>query len=483
MRWLLLTLTAIHVVRYWVLPGLDSLWVDETGTWWTIADGWRELWVRTGMHPNSRFYGALLLGWTQVAGHGEWALRLPSLAAMLGAVAALSVWMERRFGGGFGWAVGAMWLASPDLSFFAVEARPYALAVLLLVVATAAWMSVCREWSVRAGLVWMVSAGLLVNAQTVVATSLLAHGVWLLWVVPWREWDRRRWLSMAALMAGAALLVVPEAARVREIGDGMRTAMIPPRPLAWSDLRLLIPPAIAGPAAVALAALLMSRGWRRGGWGAETNRHLAMGSSLAIVMGAVLLGFGLTAPANVFLHRYTLAILVGWLFAVPAVIAAITDGRGRMRFATAFSAAVLAASVTMQGWRPVHADADWREAMAAVRQWEGSRPAPLLMQSGLVEAAHPRLLGDPRWQGFLIAPSLYYRHGGPTIALPYYVQARQEPFFDAAVAGVAGQRFAAVVYADAPGMSGYIPRIAARHGPARFLGRFRRLEVYAFGSP
>lgn len=480
---MLLILTAIHVVRYWVLPGLDSLWVDETGTWWTIADGWRELWVRTGMHPNSRFYGALLLGWTQAAGNSEWALRLPSLAAMLGALAALSVWLERRFGGGIGWVVAAMGVASPDLSFFALDARPYALAVLLLVVATAAWMSLCREWSVRAGLLWMVSAGLLVHAQPLVAASLLAHGVWLLWMAQWREWDRRRWGAMAALAAGAGVLALPEALRLREIARGSLTMLIPPRPLDWSDLRLLVPPAIAGPAVVALAALWAVRGWRWGGWREETQRHLAMGASLAVVMGAVLLCYGLTAPANVFLHRYTLAILVGWLFALPALIAALTDARGRVRFAAVFSAAVLAASVARQGAWPVHSDADWRGAMAAVRQWEGGRAAPVLMQSGFVEAVHPRLLGDPRWQGFLLAPSLYYRHAGATVALPYYVHSRQEPFFEAAVSSVDGQRFAAVVYADAPGMSGYIPRIAARHGPARFLGRFRRLEVYAFGPP
>ncbi|MBN8729457.1 MAG: hypothetical protein J0L64_02875 [Acidobacteria bacterium] len=483
MRWLLLTLTAIHVVRYWLLPGLDSLWMDETGTWWTIADGWRELWVRTGMHPNSRFYGALLLGWTQVAGHSEWALRLPSLAAMAGAVAVLGVWMERRFGGGFGWAVAAMCVASPDLSFFALDARPYALAVLLLVVATAAWMSLCRQWSVRAGVAWMVSAGLLVHAQPLVATSLLAHGVWLIWMVPWRDWDRRRWWAMAAIVAGAGLVALPEALRLREIAGGTRTMLIPPRPLNWGDLRLLMPPAIAGPAVVALAVLVAVGGWRWGGWGAETKRHLTMGVSLALVMGALLLGYGLSAPANVFLHRYTLAILVGWLFAVPAVIAALTDARGRMRFATVFSAAVLAASVAMQGAWPAHADADWRAAMAAVRQWEGGRAAPVLMQSGLVEAAHPVRLRDARWHGFLVAPSLFYEHAGPTIALPYYVHSRQEPFFDAAVSRVAGQRFAAMVYADVPGTSTYIPRIAARHGPARFLGRFRRLEVYAFDPP
>lgn len=259
--------------------------------------------------------------------------------------------------------------------------------------------------------------------------------------------------------------------------------LIPPRPLHWSDLRLLMPPAIAGPAVVALAMLLAGRGRRSGGWGEETKRHLAMGVSLAVVMAAILLAYGLTAPANVFLHRYTLAILVGWLVAMPAVIAALADARGRMRFATVFSAAVLAASAARQGAWPVHADADWRGAMTAVRQWEGGRPAPVLMQSGFVEAVHPRLLGDARWQGFLLAPSLYYRHAGPTIALPYYVHSRQEPFFEAAVSRVDGQRFAAVVYADVPGMSGYIPRIAARHGPARFLGRFRRLEVYAFGPP
>jgi len=481
LRWLLAILCAVHLVRYWYLPGWDSLWIDEAGSWWTIADGWRELWARTGMHPNSRLYGVMLLAWTQVAGNSEFALRLPSLGAMLFAVGTLSVWMERRFGGGLGWVAAAICLASPNLSFFALEARPYAFAVLFLTVATAAWMSLCRQWSVVVGVLWMVSAALLVHMQPLVATSLLGHGVWLLWMAPWREWDRARWLRMAGMACGALLLASPEALRLGEIGGGLATVLIPPRPLVWADLWMLIPPAIAGPAAVAV--LTTWRSWRPSEWGAEVGRHVAMGVSLTIVTATVILGYALTAPANVYLHRYTIAILLGWLIMLLALITGLPDAKSRSRFAVAFSSMVLAASVSMQGWLPAHADADWRGAMRAVQRWEGGRPAPLLLQSGFVEAAYPQLLGDARWEGFLLAPSLYYRRAGPTIALPYYVQETQQPFFDAAVSRVAGHRFAAIVYADTPDSSAYIPRIAARCGPARKLGRFRRLEVYAFAQP
>jgi hypothetical protein len=210
---------------------------------------------------------------------------------------------------------------------------------------------------------------------------------------------------------------------------------------------------------------------------------VAMGAALVVVTMAVLLTYGWSVQANLLLERYALPVNVGWMLALPALLAASAGGRGRVLFAVVYSATVLAASVGGLGWGVPHADADWRGALALVERWEAGRPAPLLLQSGLVEASYPHMLRDARWEGFLQAPALYYRPQGPTITLPFVLGRAQEEVFDEAVSRVAGRRFTAVVYAVAPRASSYVPRIERRCGPARLIGRFRRLEVYAFGPP
>jgi hypothetical protein len=141
------------------------------------------------------------------------------------------------------------------------------------------------------------------------------------------------------------------------------------------------------------------------------------------------------------------------------------------------------ASFVAQGWAPPHADAGWRGAMAHVRNWEQGRPAPLLVQTGFIEGARVTVLRDPKWQEFLYAPALYYPHAGPTYVLPYWLRKRQQPYFDEVSRRVAGQRFSMIVYAPSGGESSYVQLLATRHGPARLLGRVRRLDVYAFGPP
>ena len=168
-------LCVVHFLRYWILPSWDSLWIDETGTFWTIVGGWDQLWVRTSHHPNSRLYGILMLGWTQLAGTSEIALRLPSQAASLGAISLLGNLLRRNLGPGTGWPVAALCLASPELSFFGVDARPYAFAFLMLVISTTAWIELLQQLTWRWATAWAISAALLVHFHPVVALALLAR--------------------------------------------------------------------------------------------------------------------------------------------------------------------------------------------------------------------------------------------------------------------------------------------------------------------
>ncbi|MEP7365475.1 MAG: glycosyltransferase family 39 protein [Acidobacteriota bacterium] len=480
---LLALLCTVHFVRFWILPGRDGLWIDETGTYWTIAGGWHELWARTAIQPNSRLYGALLLGWTQVAGLSETALRLPSMAAMLTAVAVMAALLRRQLGAGAAWPVVVLCLASPEFSFFAIDARPYAFAVLLVVISSAAWVRLHEEMSWANAAAWAVSAGLLVHFHPVVAVALSAQMAWMLWWMDWRTLTPRRALAWCGLIAAAGLIALPEIVRMLPIVAGDNVSALPGTPAAANAFRAVIPFSILAPALLASLALLLLRKWkpiRLDG----AARELA---ALAILLVALTLGlcgaYTFWAHNNLIFTRYLIAIYPGFFLLLGVLLARWTDEKGRLWFALAYSGLTLVLSVASQGWIPVHADADWRGAMAAVRQWEQDRPAPLLLQTGFVEGARANILRDPKWQEFLYAPALYYPHAGPTYVLPYRTQRNGQAYLDELASRVEGQRYAAVVYAAPGEMPRSLAFFVARDGQPRLLARVRRLAVYAFGSP
>ena len=81
-----LTLAAVSWVPH--LP--DSLWLDETLTFWVVRDGLAETLERTIHFQPQPAYYVFMWFWTRIAGFSEVALRIPSLIAALAACIALA---------------------------------------------------------------------------------------------------------------------------------------------------------------------------------------------------------------------------------------------------------------------------------------------------------------------------------------------------------------------------------------------------------
>src|SRR5262249_40515495 len=134
----LLTAAALMILALWLRPITSSLWVDETGTWWVIEGGLRQVVQRAdAVQGQSALYYVLLWAWAHVAGHSELALRIPSLVFSL-----MSTWIvyliaKRVLDREAGLLAIVTYAAWHQVVFEASNARPYALATLFVV--TAAW--------------------------------------------------------------------------------------------------------------------------------------------------------------------------------------------------------------------------------------------------------------------------------------------------------------------------------------------------------
>jgi mannosyltransferase len=137
--------------------GEDSLWLDETYTWWFTRLDWGDL-LRAAridaVNPPLYYLFAKALAIGNLgSGQGMWlseaALRLPSVLAQVAGIAAAIYLGDQLAGRVGGLAAGALWAAHPLALWAARDARPYALSAALAAGVAAAFFSLRRSSSVR----------------------------------------------------------------------------------------------------------------------------------------------------------------------------------------------------------------------------------------------------------------------------------------------------------------------------------------------
>jgi hypothetical protein len=213
------------------LTGLGSaqLWRDELATWSAATRSPGDLVRLAGtIDAATGPYYLLMHGWTRIAGDSTIALRVPAVVAMTvaaGLLAVLGARLVDRRGGLF---AGLLFAVLPGTSRYGQEARPYALATMLAVLATLLLVSALRRpsWARWAGYAAAVAALGLIH---LIALTLLAAHALIVLVAWWRgpvragvvapehpdvERDRRVWRWLVAVLP-AALLAGPLLAEAR----------------------------------------------------------------------------------------------------------------------------------------------------------------------------------------------------------------------------------------------------------------------------
>ncbi len=144
--------------------GAQSLWLDETYTWWFTRLGWGDLLQAAridAVNPPLYYLFVKLLA----SSASEAGLRAPSVAAHLAGIAG-AIYLGFLVGGRpGGLAAGLVWATHPLTLWAARDARPYALSATLAVIVVALFVRLQRSWSTPLALL----AGL------VVALGLLTH--------------------------------------------------------------------------------------------------------------------------------------------------------------------------------------------------------------------------------------------------------------------------------------------------------------------
>ncbi len=188
-----------------------SLWRDEAATASAAHRMLPELMqLISHVDPALALYYVVMHAWTSMFGTSEIALRIPSLAAAIGAVLVIGALARHVAGPVAGVAASALLALSPGFfSLYAVDARPYALVVLTTVSCAyvaerlaSAGAETPRSTTTARLVAWSALAALTIGLQVLAAPALLPP---LVWILRRRAGGRRPW---AVLVAPAVVGVV-----------------------------------------------------------------------------------------------------------------------------------------------------------------------------------------------------------------------------------------------------------------------------------
>lgn len=210
--WLLLTLPMVLTALVVSIGAtVRPLWQDELATWWAVtlptADFNRLLgsWDLVFLP-----YYLFMRGWVALFGSSVFALRLPSMLAMVAAAGAVTMLGRRLWGTRGAVAAGVLFALVPAVTRYAHEGRPYAFVLFGAVLSTLLLLRAAQRPSVGRWTAYAVVLGLTGCLHLISLALLLAHGAWV-WQS--RRVDgqpvevARRWLVTAAVAVAPAVVL------------------------------------------------------------------------------------------------------------------------------------------------------------------------------------------------------------------------------------------------------------------------------------
>jgi mannosyltransferase len=423
-------LAAAVVARLWIVPLANSLWLDEFGTWWVTKARFADLLGRARLFPQSLPYVAIVWVERRLFGAGEVALRLPSLLAAL-----LCVWAIDRLGRELvdretGLLAAGLLVVFPPIDAAAAEERPYAFAVLAVIVAT--WM--LARWARTGGGAdtagYAASASAAVYLHYLFGAVLPAHAAWLLSQAR-RRASRASAAQILATVGAIAILTAPAAALILEIGRSasLHNFRAPPGPL--DVLPVLLPHRVLLPLILSVLAVAIATRFRLGFRLAADSRNAVWLLLLCVVVPVALLAvIAWATRIGVFFPRYLMSVLP----AQALLLAWLVRGIGSAGARRAVLALCLAIVLLGRGIGTDRVRENWKDAAAAVRAANGGRP--VLLDPGFVEASHLELVRNPAHADYMRAPLDYYDAGGETLVLPRRAS-ENEAYVEGLLAGAA----------------------------------------------
>jgi 4-amino-4-deoxy-L-arabinose transferase-like glycosyltransferase len=425
-----LVLCGLVLFVLWILPLRSSFWTDETVTGFVVQNGFRNM-LHRAFEFQPMFPTYYLIAWVArtIGGMREWVLRLPSIIAMAAATVIVARIGRRLFDREAGILAAVVFAISPQGVRIAGDARPYALGILALVVATFWLIRWLDTGDLRTAIGYVVAAALVVYIHYLLAAALLAHVAYAL--------RRRSAVGIAALVGAAVGFVVVLVPLVPWFVDtyDRRSVLSLDIGNVGDVVRILTPPSIV--AGMLVGALFAGRRLRLDTARLATNRDDVVLLALwAMFPPIVLLAAAHVAGVGIFEPRYVSSALPAVALFAGGAIRMVDPWRARR----AVILGVVGASLLIIGLGGHPDDAgvvqDWRGVASAVQSSVTDPTTPVAMQVALIEGQQVGLLQETDWARYLTAPASVYSFGGRLVPVPYGLSRNEKGYLETIVEGV-----------------------------------------------
>lgn len=485
----------------------QSLWWDEVLRTRLFLSGdpldpGSPLHARLWRDVHNPLYNAVMAAWIRLAGDGEVAVRLPSMAMAMGAALLAFAWTRRHVGRFESWVALAAMMAAPVHVWYSTTAKNNAQVMLLAWLTAAAWSRLADATPARA---WW-------RGPTLVAGLVGAAGIWTSWLtllpmacgaagagwVAWRDRGARRVvLRRGAGAIGLALvlalpLIVLKASDSAHVWRGylrvfdareayflLANYFVSGNALAPGDPLEVDWAAIAGAGVLPILAV---GAWRlaRSRGGVMVPMQVVGTLVLFAAVSALLWVIHRDTSRAIYQERNAVMLLPGLAVMAAAGVGAVRSRAGRGVLSAAVVGVPLVSSLVMLGpsrgaFTVFWPNPDWRGAACFLSRDAASLPMP-----GLVE---------PRLYSWSFPEALWYY----TRPLGVADVRRARPFMGESIVGLAradhppGAREARVFYvlSDAfwwPVSEAELAELSSAFELTATV-RLRALTVYRFVSP
>ncbi len=401
-------------VAIWFLTIRSAFWLDETISYWEISGGFRQIWSRQDVSFPAYFY--ILWATKSLFGSSEVVLRMPSVFAMLAAVYVAYRIARELFSADVAGIVTVVFCLHPIVAYAAVDARPYAFAVLLVNCAILSFLRWIKTNSTRYGILFGVSAAGIFYFHYLFGVVLPAFplGFVTLRGRQWKLYAPKLWAAGVPFV----VMMLPVIAPLLFLFRTSQTQVYESVPQLSDLLSTAAPGHVLALIFVGLIfTAIMCRKLEN-----PSEKFLRTGM-VCLFFAAVPLLFlydvSMLTSVHVFVARYRLVAVPGVALCWGFLVSCVASKRIRVGFCAAL------AVLTLSGFSFATLSMDnahgysWKYALQVADKSAAFDKAPLLICSDLTESNFQPMPADVyAATSPAFAPIFYYKVQSPVVPLP-----------------------------------------------------------------
>ena len=417
-----LFLICILFIVFFIPAIRQSLWIDETVTYWVVKDGfWDIVYRAVHYQGQSPFYYFIVWCFLQIFGNAEWVLRLPSLLSLIFACFFLYklcfILFDREWA--FFSVICFICLLQLPAAYVGRDARPYGLAVMFSIFSILCFIQWVQDGRIKHQIAYIISSTATCYAHILFTPILFIH---LCYYIIFKEDNSKvsfRKLTLTfCIIAGCILPNVYQLILLFEKRELYSFALMPgiiDLLNAWFPIKLFIL-LITGVFISYIVPCIVQR---------KININIDRICSKRFLF--VLIWFFFPAyflfivskitGTSIFLDRYYSWSYPALALVISGFVKMLDYSDSRLIAILIFPIVLILSNIV---YYPSLIIEDWKGATSYINSTNISKKGPILIWPGLIEAKNEKWINDCEKKDYLLSPLSYYtlRHK-KAILLPW----------------------------------------------------------------